>query len=99
MEIQGIFMSFFVLKFRRDYMSVLHLDGEHLTIEDIKNFLGNSESTVEITEEAYSRADASRKVVENIIAEEKTIYGITTGFGLFCDVLISKDRVTELQTN
>lgn len=80
-------------------MSVLHLDGEHLTIDQVKDFLGNSESTVEITEDAYKRVDASRKVVENIIAEGKTIYGITTGFGLFCDVLISKEKVEDLQTN
>lgn len=80
-------------------MSVLHLDGEHLTIDEVKDFLGNSESTIEITEDAYRRVDASRKVVENIIAEGKTIYGITTGFGLFCDVLISKEKVEDLQTN
>ena len=73
-------------------MSVLQLDGEHLTIDKIKDFLGNSESTIEITADAYKRVDASRRVVENIIAEEKTIYGITTGFGLFCDVLISKRK-------
>lgn len=80
-------------------MSVLQLDGEHLTIDKIKDFLGNSESTIEITADAYKRVDASRRVVENIIAEEKTIYGITTGFGLFCDVLISKEKVEDLQIN
>lgn len=80
-------------------MSVLQLDGEHLTIDKIKDFLGNSESTIEITVDAYKRVDASRRVVENIIAEEKTIYGITTGFGLFCDVLISKEKVEDLQIN
>lgn len=80
-------------------MSVLQLDGEHLTIDKIKYFLGNSESTIEITADAYKRVDASRRVVENIIAEEKTIYGITTGFGLFCDVLISKEKVEDLQIN
>ena len=80
-------------------MSVLQLNGEHLTIDKIKDFLGNSESTIEITADAYKRVDASRRVVENIIAEEKTIYGITTGFGLFCDVLISKEKVEDLQIN
>lgn len=80
-------------------MSVLQLDGEHLSIEQVKDFLGNTDSTVEITKEAYQRVDASRSVVENIIAEGKTIYGITTGFGLFCDVLISKEKVEDLQTN
>ena len=80
-------------------MSVLMLDGNHLTIEDIKDFLGNSDSTVEITEEAYQRVRASRAVVESIIKNEKTIYGITTGFGLFCNVLISEEKTAQLQTN
>ena len=80
-------------------MTVLQLDGENLNIESLKDFLGNTESTVEITEEAYQKVDASRKVVDKIIDQEKTIYGITTGFGLFCDVLISKEKVKDLQVN
>ena len=80
-------------------MSVLQLDGQNLTIEEVKDFLGNTDSQVAITNEAYQRVEASRKVVENIIDEEKTIYGITTGFGLFCDVLISKEKVRDLQVN
>ncbi|WP_166626400.1 histidine ammonia-lyase [Jeotgalicoccus sp. S0W5] len=80
-------------------MTVLQLDGENLNIESLKDFLGNTESTVEITEEAYQKVDDSRKVVDKIIDQEKTIYGITTGFGLFCDVLISKEKVKDLQVN
>lgn len=80
-------------------MTVLQLDGENLNIESLKDFLGNTESTVEITEEAYQKVDDSRKVVDKIIDLEKTIYGITTGFGLFCDVLISKEKVKDLQVN
>ncbi|MCD2137963.1 histidine ammonia-lyase [Salinicoccus halitifaciens] len=80
-------------------MTVLELTGEDLTIEDIKDFLGNSDAVVEITEEGYRKINASRKIVENIIREGKTIYGITTGFGLFCDVLISKEKATDLQAN
>src|SRR5699024_9548959 len=80
-------------------MSVLQLDGEHLTIDKIKDFLENSECTIESRVDEYKRVDGSRSVVENIIGEEKTIYGITTGFGLFCDVLISKEKVEDLQIN
>lgn len=80
-------------------MTVLQLDGENLKIEALKDFLGNTDSIVEISEEAYQKVDASRKVVDKIIDQEKTIYGITTGFGLFCDVLISKEKVKDLQVN
>lgn len=80
-------------------MTVLELTGEDLTIEMIKDFLGNSDAVVEITEDGYRKINASRKIVENIIREGKTIYGITTGFGLFCDVLISKEKAIDLQAN
>lgn len=80
-------------------MSILQLTGEGLTIEKIQYFLGNIESTVEITPESYQRLNASRTIVKNIIRDEKTIYGITTGFGLFSDVLISKEKTSELQAN
>lgn len=80
-------------------MSILKLTGENLSIESIKDFLGNSESTVEITDAAYEKLKESRKIVENIIEEGKTVYGITTGFGLFCDVLISTEKTIDLQAN
>lgn len=80
-------------------MSILQLTGEDLTIEKIKNFLGNNESIVEITNEGYHKLEVSREIVKNIITENKTIYGITTGFGLFSDVLIPKDKTSELQAN
>ena len=80
-------------------MTVLTLTGENLTIDRMKAFLGDDRSTVEISEAAYQKVRESRRTVENIIDQEKTIYGITTGFGLFSDVRISGDRTTELQVN
>ena len=38
----------------------------------------------------------SRQVVERIIENKETIYGITTGFGLFSDVLIDPSQYNEL---
>src|SRR5699024_2426818 len=80
-------------------MSILKLTGKDLSIESIKDFLENSESNVEITDDAYDKLRTSRKIVENIIDEGKTVYGITIGFGLFCDVLISKEKTLDLQAN
>ena len=45
----------------------LQLNGEMLTIEDIKKFLYEKD-TVEVTEEAFERVKQSRQTVENIIA-------------------------------
>ncbi|WP_017547453.1 histidine ammonia-lyase [Salinicoccus carnicancri] len=80
-------------------MSVLTLEGHGLTIDKMKSFLADADSTIEISEEAYENVRRSRRIVEDIIEHEKTIYGITTGFGLFSDVRISRDRTQDLQVN
>ncbi len=76
----------------------LQLNGEILTINDIKMFL-NKEDTVEVTQEALERVKKSRQTVEHIIENKETIYGITTGFGLFSDVRIDKGEYNQLQVN
>lgn len=72
----------------------LYLDGETLTIEDIKSFL-QQQSKIEIIDDALERVKKSRAVVERIIENEETIYGITTGFGLFSDVRIDPTQYNE----
>lgn len=34
----------------------------------------------------------ARKYVDNLVDEGKVVYGITTGFGKFSDIIISKDE-------
>lgn len=41
----------------------------------------------------------NRKAVEEIVQKGKVVYGITTGFGKFSDVLIQKEHVKDLQHN
>lgn len=76
----------------------LQLNGDILTINDIKRFL-YEEDSVAITEDAYERVKKSRAIVENIIKNKETIYGITTGFGLFSDVRIDEGEYNQLQVN
>lgn len=76
----------------------LFLNGDALTIEDIKQLL-HQDLKIEITEEALERVKKSRSVVEGIINNNETIYGITTGFGLFSDVRIDSTQYNDLQVN
>lgn len=76
----------------------LELTGDTLTISDIKQFLSD-EDKVEVTAAAYERVKQSRATVEDIIANKETIYGITTGFGLFSDVRIDEGEYNQLQVN
>lgn len=76
----------------------LVLNGKDLTIQDIKQFL-KEDGQISISEEALVNVRKSRETVEKIIKNKKTIYGITTGFGLFSDVLIEKEKYNDLQVN
>ena len=49
---------------------------------------------------AYAaRVKASRALVEKWVAEKRVMYGITTGFGVLCDRVISEDETAALQRN
>ncbi|MBN4909906.1 histidine ammonia-lyase [Staphylococcus sp. EG-SA-13] len=76
----------------------LVLNGKDLTIQDIKQFLKEN-GQISISEEALVNVRKSRETVEKIIKNKETIYGITTGFGLFSDVLIEKEKYNDLQVN
>ncbi|WP_150269128.1 histidine ammonia-lyase [Paenibacillus tepidiphilus] len=75
---------------------MLQLDGNSLTPEQIARVIGGSER-VELAPEVWTRAAASRNVVDAIVAQEQPVYGITTGFGKFSDTFIPSGEVEELQ--
>lgn len=54
---------------------------------------------VKASEKSMEAAQKSREAVERIVSEGKVVYGITTGFGKFSDVLIPKEHVQDLQLN
>ncbi|MCG8540611.1 MAG: histidine ammonia-lyase [Clostridia bacterium] len=79
-------------------MSVIYIDGESLNIEDVVK-VARQNNKVDLTEEATIRIEQARKVVDEFVDNEKVVYGITTGFGKFSDVAISKEETQDLQTN
>lgn len=79
-------------------MSVVRIGSAPLTIEDVVNVARNGYK-VELTAEAVEKINKSRAVVDEFVDSKKTIYGITTGFGKFSDVAISKEDTEELQRN
>ncbi len=54
---------------------------------------------VGLTKAAEQRIIKARRLVERWVAEEKRVYGITTGFGALSDVAISKADAKQLQQN
>ena len=79
-------------------MNMVLVDGNNLTIDDIVNVSRNFYE-VKITEDAKKRINDSRCVIDKIVENGKVEYGVTTGFGKFSDVVISKEEVKKLQRN
>ena len=77
---------------------MIQLNGQHLTIKQLTSILYGG-IKVEIAEEAKVRVENSREAVERIVQQEKTVYGINTGFGKFSDVKIAEHEVSKLQLN
>jgi len=76
----------------------LFIDGSSLTLEKIEFFLKENPSLI-VTREAKKKINASRNLVEKWIAKAEVIYGVTTGFGEFANVNISKENIKKLQEN
>ena len=57
---------------------MITLTGNSLTIKEVEKVLFGYEEIC-LDETSLKKVDASRQVVEKIVAEEQLVYGITTG--------------------
>jgi histidine ammonia-lyase len=74
------------------------LDGESLTLEQMVAVTRHGAKAV-LKPEAKKNVLKSREYVEQLIKDNKSVYGITTGFGMFSNVVISTDDAKKLQRN
>ena len=79
-------------------MNKLIIDGESLVIADVAK-VARENYFVEIAEEAKAKIQKSRDYVDKLVDSDSVVYGITTGFGKFSDVNISKEDTKALQRN
>src|SRR5512132_3470735 len=77
---------------------MIQLRGQQLTLEQIAE-VANGREQVALHDDARTRIEASRTVVERIVAENRVVYGVNTGFGKLSDVRIDPDKLSELQLN
>ena len=70
----------------------MELKGESISLSQIAAVAHDGEA-VKISALAQPRILASRKVVEEIIAGDAVVYGVTTGFGKLSDVRIPRDAL------
>lgn len=79
-------------------MSATILIGQPLTLEDVVQ-VARHHAPVALDDEAREQVRASRRYIEQVLAEERVVYGVTTGFGKFAQVRISPEDTRLLQRN
>ena len=74
------------------------ISGNDLSIEQTYR-VAHGHHPIKLSSEAATKMAASRRMVVRYLAEGHSVYGVTTGFGRFSDVLIPEDKRKELQVN
>ncbi len=75
---------------------MIELNGSSLRLDQMHAIL-YEDSGVTLNDEALIRVTKSREAVEKIVREDRTVYGINTGFGKFSDVKIDEKDTKALQ--
>src|SRR5881394_1343286 len=76
----------------------MELQGEQISLTELAAIAAGGEA-VHISPVARPRVLASRKLIEEIVARDAVVYGVTTGFGKLSDVRIARSELCQLQLN
>ena len=79
-------------------MKTIFLGTDGMTLADLVA-LARYRAKIKLTPESIKKIRQTRKLVDQWVAEGKTIYGVTTGFGALSDVAISRKDTRQLQKN
>ncbi len=77
---------------------VKKIDGSSLTVEDVAA-VARSGAEVRLSKSSLEKMERSRQQVLALVEQKKVVYGVTTGFGKFSNVVISQDQTEQLQKN
>jgi histidine ammonia-lyase len=69
-----------------------------MSLESLKSILAEKKSCV-LDKSAYPLIQASYGLVQKVIKEKRTVYGINTGFGSLANQIISGQHLKQLQRN
>lgn len=79
-------------------MKTIQVGIEGLTLTDLVTVARNG-GRIELSAESQARICEARRLIDRWVAEGRTIYGVTTGFGALSDVAISGKDTRRLQEN
>jgi len=76
--------------------TILVIKPGHLSLDDLFS-VHQQHRPIELDAECHAAIHAATDVVNQVIEEDRTVYGINTGFGLLAKVKIEKDELETLQ--
>jgi histidine ammonia-lyase len=76
----------------------MELTGQQISLSRIAAVALHGEP-VRVAERVRARVAASRKIIDDIVARDAVVYGVTTGFGKLADVRIDRSQLRNLQLN
>lgn len=80
--------------------SAITIDGHSLTLENLEHVArADNAPVIRLSANAKRAMQRSRDLVTRVIAEQRTVYGINTGFGHLADVRIDAGALETLQRN
>jgi histidine ammonia-lyase len=79
-------------------LNALHINGNDLSLEEIRE-VASERRAVLLAPDARTVVDRARTVVDEIVAENRVAYAITTGVGKLADVRIEGQQIRDLQLN
>jgi histidine ammonia-lyase len=74
------------------------IDGETLTLENLYRVVFDG-AVAGLASAARERMNASRAVIERLVASDQAVYGVNTGFGKMASMRISAGEIRHLQLN
>ena len=74
------------------------LDGHGLTLDQLES-VARRRLGVRLSRAAFDSVARARLVVDAVVERGEVVYGVTTGFGNFADVVIPRAKLRELQMN
>ncbi|MCP3998862.1 MAG: histidine ammonia-lyase [bacterium] len=77
-------------------MRVVTIDGGPLAIDDVAD-VADGRATVAVGGNVAARMQPARDLVAQVVAENRTVYGITTGFGRLATTHIEPEEAAQLQ--
>lgn len=81
-----------------EIMKKVVIDNGNLTLDEFIAVCRNG-AEVEIADEAVKRINDSRDTVREFVDNGKIVYGVTTGFGRFSEVCVTKEQSKKIQNN